>query len=136
MRDYDPSLPDLLLDRDQLTQAFLNLARNASQAPEHTGTVILRTRVATNQFLNGQFYRLVALIEVEDNGPGVPAEIADTVFYPLVTGRKDGTGIGLPLAQDLVNRHDGLIEFISQPGKTVFTVTLPVLSETDIAEAT
>ena len=135
LRDYDPSLPELLLDRDQLTQAFLNLARNASQATDDAGTVTLRTRVATNHALNGRHYKLVALIEVEDDGPGVPVEIADTIFYPLVTGRKDGTGIGLPLAQDLVNRHDGLIEFVSQPGKTVFTVSLPVLDAADLDEA-
>ncbi|MBT8422862.1 MAG: PAS domain-containing sensor histidine kinase, partial [Gammaproteobacteria bacterium] len=132
LRDYDPSLPDLLLDRDQLTQAFLNLARNASQATADSGTLVLRTRIATNHVLNARRYRLVALIDVEDDGPGVIDEIADTIFYPLVTGRKDGSGIGLPLAQELVNRHDGLIEFTSQPGKTVFTVSLPVLSEAEI----
>ncbi len=125
-RDYDPSLPLVAVDRDQRTQAMLNLVRNAAQATEGSGTVVLRTRVRTNHVLNARPHRLVAVIEVEDNGPGVPEDIAETIFYPLVTGRKDGTGIGLPLAQELVNRHDGLIEFTSRPGRTVFTVSLPV----------
>jgi len=126
-RDYDPSVPDMLLDRDQMTQAFLNLLRNAVQAIDSDGIVLLRTRVATHQVLNGRLHKLLALVDIEDSGHGVPDDIADTLFYPLVTGRKDGTGIGLPLAQDLVNRHDGLIEFRSRPGQTVFTVSLPML---------
>lgn len=135
LRDYDPSLPDLLADRDQLTQALLNLVRNAAQAVDHNGTITLRTRIASNHVLNAHRYKLVALIEIEDDGPGVPDEFADTIFYPLVTGREDGSGIGLPLAQELVNRHAGLIEFTSRPGKTVFTVSLPVLSDDDAPEA-
>ncbi len=129
VRDYDPSLPDLLLDRDQMTQAFLNLARNAAQANDGVGRVVLRTRVGTNQVLSNRVHRLVVVVDVEDDGPGVPEDIAETIFYPLVTGRKDGTGIGLPLAQELVNRHDGLIEFVSRPGKTIFSVSLPVSEE-------
>jgi len=131
-RDYDPSLPDLLMDRDQLTQALLNLMRNAAQAIKGNGVVILRTRVGTNQILSNRLHRVVAVVEIEDNGPGVPEDITDTIFYPLVTGRKDGTGIGLPLAQELVTRHRGLIEFSSRPGKTVFSVSLPVLEATDV----
>ena len=127
LRDYDPSLPDLLIDRDQMTQALMNLIRNAAQATENTGRVVLRTRVRTNHVLNSRAHKLVVLIEIEDNGPGVPEDMAETIFYPLVTGREDGTGIGLPLAQELVNRHQGLIEFASRPGHTVFAVNLPVL---------
>ena len=125
-RDYDPSLPDMSVDRDQLTQALLNLVRNASQATEGKGNIVLRTRVLTNTILNQKQYKLVACIEVQDNGPGVPEDIADTLFYPLVTGHKSGTGLGLPLAQDLVNRHGGLIEYDSVPGHTIFTVQLPI----------
>lgn len=135
VRDYDPSLPDLLLDRDQMTQAFLNLARNAAQATDGVGRVVLRTRVGTNQVLSNRIHRLVAVVEVEDDGPGVPEDIAETIFYPLVTGRKDGTGIGLPLAQELVNRHHGLIEFVSRSGKTIFSVSLPVSEERPTAVA-
>jgi two-component system nitrogen regulation sensor histidine kinase GlnL len=128
-RDYDPSLPELHLDRHQITQALLNLVRNAAQAVNGEGQIILRTRILTNQLLNRQVYKLVAAIEIEDDGPGVPPDIASTLFYPLVTGRDGGTGLGLPLAQDLVNRHNGLIEYDSVPGRTVFTVHLPVEGE-------
>ena len=129
VRDYDPSLPELYIDRDQITQALLNLLRNASQATQGCGNVIVRTRVLGNQILNTSSFKLTALIEVEDDGPGVPEEIADTLFYPLVTGRPDGTGLGLPLAQDLVNRHRGLIEYESEQDRTVFMVHLPIISE-------
>jgi two-component system nitrogen regulation sensor histidine kinase GlnL len=125
-RDYDPSLPDLSLDRDLMTQALLNLVRNAAQALDGKGQIVLRTRVFTNAILNKTQHKLVACIEVQDNGPGVPEDIADTLFYPLVTSRETGTGLGLPLAQDLVNRHGGLIEYDSVPGHTVFTVLLPI----------
>lgn len=129
IRDYDPSLPELNLDRHQITQALLNLVRNAAQAVNGNGRIVLRTRILTNQLLNRQVYKLVAAIEIEDDGPGVPADIANTLFYPLVTGRDGGTGLGLPLAQDLVNRHNGLIEYESVPKRTVFTVHLPVEGE-------
>jgi two-component system nitrogen regulation sensor histidine kinase GlnL len=125
-RDYDPSLPDIFMDRDQMTQALLNLARNAAQSLDGNGQIVLRTRVLTNTILNQTQHKLVACIEVQDNGPGVPEDIADTLFYPLVTSREAGTGLGLPLAQDLVNRHGGLIEYDSVPGHTVFTVLLPI----------
>ena len=77
--------------------------------------------------LNKNTFKLVARIEIEDNGPGVPEDISDTLFFPLVSGRDVATGLGLPLAQDLVNRHQGLIEYESEPGKTVFVVHLPIL---------
>ncbi|HJP04725.1 MAG: nitrogen regulation protein NR(II) [Gammaproteobacteria bacterium] len=128
-RDYDPSLPELHVDRHQITQALLNLVRNAAQALNGKGRIILRTRILTNQLLNRQIYKLVAAVEIEDDGPGVPPDIVNTLFYPLVTGRDGGTGLGLPLAQDLVNRHNGLIEYDSVPGRTVFTVHLPVEGE-------
>jgi two-component system nitrogen regulation sensor histidine kinase GlnL len=126
VRDYDPSLPELSADPDQMTQALLNLVRNAAQATEGCGNIILRTRVLTNTGLNKIQYKLVACIEVQDNGPGVQEEIADTLFYPLVTSRESGTGLGLPLAQDLVKRHGGIIEYDSVPGRTVFTVQMPI----------
>jgi two-component system nitrogen regulation sensor histidine kinase GlnL len=125
-RDYDPSLPLLLLDRNQVIQALLNLGRNAIQAVGDSGRIVLRTRAQTNATIGSRRYRAVVAIEVEDDGPGVPVALQDTVFYPLVTGRKDGTGLGLAVAQDLAGRHDGLIEFTSQPGHTVFTILLPV----------
>jgi two-component system nitrogen regulation sensor histidine kinase GlnL len=124
-RDYDPSLPRLRLDRNQIIQALLNLGRNAIQAVGASGRIVLRTRALTNASIGSRRYRVVACIQVEDDGPGVPAEIKDTVFYPLITGRQGGTGLGLAVAQDLIGRHDGLVEFDSRPGRTVFTILMP-----------
>lgn len=132
-RDYDPSLPPLHLDRNLVVQAMLNLGRNAMQAvaqelsqdSSRSGRIVLRTRALTNVNIGARRYRLVASVQFEDNGPGVPEHLRDTLFYPLVTGRADGTGLGLAVAQDLVSRHDGLIEFESRPGQTIFTILLP-----------
>ena len=125
-RDYDPSLPSIKLDRDQIIQAMLNLGRNALQAfAQQTGRIVIRTRVLTHVFIGTTRHRLVASVQFEDNGPGVPDHLRDTLFYPLVTGRSDGTGLGLAVAQDLVSRHDGLIEFESRPGRTIFTILIP-----------
>jgi two-component system, NtrC family, nitrogen regulation sensor histidine kinase GlnL len=129
-RDYDPSLPPLTVDPNHIIQAMLNLGRNALQAlsgaPVQARRLVLRTRAATSVSIGAQRHRVVATIQFEDNGPGVPADIRDTIFYPLVSGRADGTGLGLGIAQDLVTRHGGLIEFDSAPGRTVFTITLPL----------
>ena len=125
-RDYDPSLPDGVFDRNQLIQALLNVARNALQAVGTTGRIIMRTRVRSNISIGSKRYRLVAEVEVEDNGPGVPPALAKTLFLPLVTGREHGTGLGLAVAQDLVTRHGGIIEFTSQPGQTIFSLLLPL----------
>jgi two-component system nitrogen regulation sensor histidine kinase GlnL len=126
VRDYDPSLPPLQADRNHLIQAFLNIARNAMQAVGARGRVIFRTRALSNFTLGAEQHRLVLSAEVEDNGPGIPDELKETIFYPLVTGKPTGTGLGLTIAQDLVGRHGGLIEFTSQPGRTVFQLRLPV----------
>ncbi len=129
-RDYDPSLPLIMVDPDHIIQAMLNLGRNALQAMQGPGEgaprLLLRTRAAHNASLSATRHGLVASIQFEDNGPGVPADIRDTIFYPLVSGRAQGTGLGLGIAQDLVSRHDGLIEFDSAPGRTVFTISLPM----------
>ena len=125
-RDYDPSLPDAAYDRHQIVQAMLNIARNAMQAVGPHGRIIIRTRVRANVSVGTRRHRLVAVVEVEDNGPGVPPELAKTLFLPLVTGRSNGTGLGLAVAQDLVTRHDGIIEYTSQPGRTVFSLILPL----------
>ncbi len=124
-RDYDPSLPPLFADSDQLIQALLNIARNALQSVGPDGHVRFRTRALTNFPIGAVRHKLVLSIEVEDDGPGIPPELAESIFYPLVTGRPDGTGLGLPISQDLVSRHGGLIEFQSRPGKTIFMVRLP-----------
>ena len=126
-RDYDPSLPILLADRDLLVQAYLNLVRNAVQALNgHGGTVTLRTRAERQFTIGNELHRLVLRTEIQDDGPGIPSEIAESVFLPMVSGRAEGSGLGLPIAQSLIQRHGGLIEFSSVPGTTVFTVWLPV----------
>jgi two-component system nitrogen regulation sensor histidine kinase GlnL len=125
-RDYDPSLPDSLLDRHQVVQALLNVVRNAMQAVGSHGRIVVRTRVRSGVSIGKTRHRLVTAIEVEDNGPGVPPDLIKTLFLPLVTGRNNGTGLGLAVAQDLATRHGGIIEFTSQPGRTVFSMLLPL----------
>lgn len=125
-RDYDPSLPEGLLDRNQLIQSLLNLARNALQAVGDRGRITLRTRVLTHVSIGALRCRLAARIEVEDNGPGVPDTIRSSLFYPLVTGRAHGTGLGLAVAQELITRNGGAIEFLSEPGRTNFSMVLPL----------
>ncbi len=125
-RDYDPSLPALALDRDLMVQAMLNLARNAVQALGERGALTLRSRALTHATIGAERHRLVASLQFEDNGPGVPAELGETIFYPLVTARAGGTGLGLAVAQDIATRHGGIIEFDSRPGRTVFSMLLPM----------
>ena len=125
-KDYDPSLPDLSADADLLIQAILNIVRNASQALRGKGEIILRTRVSRNFNIGTSKHRLVARIEITDNGPGIDEELRKKIFYPMVTNRSDGSGLGLSIAQALVSRHHGLIECTSQPGETTFTILLPL----------
>lgn len=129
-RDYDPSLPNAMLDRHQMIQALLNVARNAlqavSQTESHAGKIIFRTRALSNVSIGSARHRLVAVVQIEDNGPGVPDALRSSIFYPLVTGRANGSGLGLAVAQELVTRNGGLIEFESEPGRTVFTLLLPL----------
>lgn len=131
--DYDPSLPDLWGDREQLIQALLNLLRNAVQAVDEgdrrPGQVLLRTRVRRRVTVAGRHHRLLAQVDVVDNGPGVPEELREQIFHPLVTGRTTGTGLGLSIAQSLISRHEGCINFHSTPGNTVFSVLLPLAGE-------
>ncbi|HSY45455.1 MAG TPA: nitrogen regulation protein NR(II) [Steroidobacteraceae bacterium] len=129
-RDYDPSLPNAMLDRHQLIQALLNVARNALQAQGDRGRIVLRTRARSNVSIGSAMHRLVASVQVEDNGPGVPPQLRSSIFYPLVTGRANGNGLGLAVAQDLVTRNGGIIEFDSEVGRTVFTLLLPLGEET------
>jgi two-component system nitrogen regulation sensor histidine kinase GlnL len=125
IRDYDPSLPPIRVDRDQLVQSLLNVSRNALQAIGEKGRIVIRTRAAPNFVIGGQQHRLVDTIEIEDNGPGIPEDLQQNVFFPLVTSKTDGSGIGLTIAQELVSGNGGLLEFDSRPGSTVFRIHLP-----------
>jgi two-component system nitrogen regulation sensor histidine kinase GlnL len=129
-RDYDTSLPDVVGDKEQLMQAILNVARNAAQATAGRGEILLLTRISRQVTIARNRYRLALAVSIEDNGPGVPAELAERIFYPLVSGRDGGTGLGLSLAQSFVSQHRGLIEFESVPGRTRFTILLPVSERT------
>ncbi len=123
-RDYDPSIPEILGDREQLIQAVLNIARNAAQAA--AANIEFRTRAVRQVTILRQRYRLALELQVIDDGPGVPEEIQDRIFNPLVSGRQGGTGLGLSLAQTFVQYHHGVIEFESRPGRTNFRIMLPL----------
>ena len=127
VRDYDPSIPELIGDMDQLIQAILNIVRNALRAVsgQEEPEVRLVTRVARNFTIGDIRHRLVARVEIHDNGPGIPPEMRETLFLPMVTGG-EGMGLGLSIAQNLITQHRGLIECHSHPGKTIFTILLPL----------
>jgi len=125
-RDYDASLPEFRGDREQLIQVLLNLARNAAQALHGQGRIVLRTRIARQATIAGRRWKLALDLHVIDNGPGVPEEIGERIFYPLVSGREGGSGLGLTLAQTFVQQHGGLIECESKPGRTDFRILLPL----------
>ena len=125
-RDYDTSLPELIADPEQLIQAVLNIVRNAVQSMQGKGEIILRTRIARQVTLAKKRYRKAIQLQIIDNGPGIPDEIREKIFYPLVSGREGGSGMGLTLAQTLINQHQGTIECDSRPGHTCFTLLLPL----------
>ncbi len=128
LRDYDPSLPEILGDRAQLIQALLNILRNALQATidQPRCEITLRTR-SQRQFTIGEHrHRLVLRLDIVDNGPGIPPSLRETLFVPMVSGRAEGTGLGLSIAQGIVHRHGGLLTCESSPGETCFSLYLPM----------
>jgi two-component system nitrogen regulation sensor histidine kinase GlnL len=129
-RDYDPSIPEVFADPDQMIQTVLNLVQNAIQAiGDEEGDVTVRTRAKRQFTIGQQRHKLVLMIEVIDNGPGIPDEMMDKIFLPMITGRANGTGLGLSIAQSMMNRHNGLIECSSKPGRTIFRILLPLENE-------
>ncbi len=131
-RDYDISLPEIRADAEQLIQATLNIARNAVQAMHGNGhghgqgEIVFKTRVARQITLESRRYRLGLRVEIIDNGPGIPEDIREQIFYPLVSGREGGSGLGLAVAQTLVAQNHGTIDCESRPGHTVFSIFLPL----------
>ncbi|MFT6790931.1 MAG: two-component system nitrogen regulation sensor histidine kinase GlnL [Cellvibrionaceae bacterium] len=130
-RDYDPSIPELMGDLDQLIQAFLNIVRNSVQALESDPSIkqpqiCFRTRIQHKSTIGCKHHALVCTVTISDNGPGIPKSIFDNIFYPMISGRAEGTGLGLSISQQLINQHNGLIECTSEPGKTQFLVYLPL----------
>lgn len=130
-RDYDPSLPDLSGDEAQMIQAVLNVARNAVQAMSDAQTqqpaLVLRTRARRQFTLGAERHRLVSEVCVVDNGPGIPSALHETLFYPMVSGRAEGSGLGLSIAQSILHQHQGLIECDSRPGHTEFRLLIPLV---------
>ena len=124
--DYDPSIPEIFADQNLLIQAFLNIVRNAVQAFQDGGEIIIKTRIQRRMTIGRKRYKLSIKIDVTDNGPGIKPELMGQIFYPMITGRAEGTGLGLSIAQSLINQHDGLIECESEPGRTVFSIYLPL----------
>ncbi|MDP4535053.1 nitrogen regulation protein NR(II) [Alkalimonas collagenimarina] len=130
-RDYDPSIPVFRFDPELIEQALLNIVRNAQQALQQGGHILLQSRILYQHTLHGQRHKLVAAIKVIDDGPGIPAEIKDTLFYPMVSGKAGGTGLGLTIAQTLLHQHGGWIDCDSWPGHTEFTLYLPISDTED-----
>ncbi|SAL76204.1 nitrogen regulation protein [Caballeronia arvi] len=129
-RDYDVSVPDLRGDKEQLIQTLLNIVRNAAEAlkeriSQGDAKIELRTRIARKVTIGKKLHKLALDLHITDNGPGIPEEIRDRIFFPLVSGREDGSGLGLTLAQSFVHQHEGLIEVESRPGCTEFAILLP-----------
>lgn len=127
VRDYDPSLPDILISADQIEQALLNIVNNAAQILSKTDNaqITLRTRTVHQTNIHGHKYKLAARIDIIDNGPGIAESIQDTLFYPMVSTQSNGTGLGLSISQNLIDQHNGKIEVDSWPGQTTFTIYLP-----------
>jgi two-component system nitrogen regulation sensor histidine kinase GlnL len=135
-RDYDVSLPDITADRDRLIQAFLNILRNAvqvlqEQTDANRPTINIQTRILRQFTLSGKRHRLALCVKITDNGPGIPETLMESIFLPMVTSRAEGNGLGLSIAQDIMNQHAGLIECDSKPGNTTFTIILPLEVEPD-----
>jgi two-component system nitrogen regulation sensor histidine kinase GlnL len=124
--EYDPSLPELQAEPEQLIQAVLNIMRNSAEAMHNQGTIRLRTRAERQFTIGHKRHRLVLRADIEDTGPGIPEELQEHIFYPMVTGKAGGTGLGLSIAQDIIAKHGGLIECRSHPGQTVFSIYLPL----------
>lgn len=129
-RDYDPSIPDLSGDREQLVQATLNIVRNAMQSLIESrvqdARIVISTRIQRRYTIGRAHYPLVARVAIQDNGPGIPQELIEDIFFPMITGRPEGTGLGLSIAQKLIYQHHGLIECSSREGLTEFVLYLPL----------
>lgn len=137
-RDYDPSMPEVMIDTIQIEQALLNITQNAAQILQQhkahmqeqgeafEGKITLTSRTIYQANIHGQRHKLVARIEIQDNGPGIPSELQDTLFYPMISGREGGTGLGLSIAQNLIDQHQGKIDVESWPGHTCFSIYLPI----------
>jgi two-component system nitrogen regulation sensor histidine kinase GlnL len=128
IRDYDPSIPELFIDPELMLQAVLNVARNAMQILARTSdpAMTFTTRIERQFTINGQRHKVVVRVDIKDNGPGVASEIQEQLFYPMISRRPGGTGLGLNFAQSIIAQHNGMIEFESEPGDTTFSIIIPL----------
>lgn len=138
IKDYDPSIPEISIDAEQMIQAILNIARNALEAlisqTKEQPQITFRTRIYRQFTIGTTRHKLVINIDIMDNGPGIPSHLKDTLFYPMVSGRPEGTGLGLAITQNIIMRHGGTIEYTSQPSNTKFSIFLPLESGIDAHE--
>jgi two-component system nitrogen regulation sensor histidine kinase GlnL len=125
-RDYDPSIPEIQADRNMLIQAFLNIARNAVQAIDDKGEITFKTRIGRQITIGKLTHSLVVQVDISDSGRGVPRELGETIFLPMVTDKPDGSGLGLPIAQEIISRHGGTIRLQSSESGTTFSTILPL----------
>lgn len=126
-RDYDPSIPEFSADKDQLIQAFMNIARNATQAIEHQGTVTFQTRILNQHTIGIHKYPTVLQISITDTGSGIDEEVANNLFLPMVTSKQNGSGLGLPISQKIIMEHGGIIQFVQSDDSTSFNTLLPLI---------
>ena len=128
IRDYDPSIPEINGDENLFIQAILNIVKNAQQAVENTenASITIKSRIQFGKPINGTIHPTVCSIEIKDNGPGIPNELQDQVFFPMVSVKDQGSGLGLTIAQDIIRIHGGGIIFSSNPGSTVFSIQIPL----------
>ena len=125
-KDYDPSIPTINADREQLIQAVLNLLRNAVQATTNDERILLKTRIKRQITIQNKLNKLAIQLDIIDNGPGIPAEIESGAFYPMVTGHAEGTGLGLSIAQQLIQSHGGTINYERKENNTYFSILFPI----------
>ena len=130
-RDYDPSIPEINGDENLFVQALLNIVKNAQQAIEKTedASIAIKSRIEYGTPINGVIHQTICSIEIKDNGPGIPEDMHDQVFFPMVSVKENGSGLGLTIAQDIIRIHGGSIVFDSKPGKTVFAIHIPIRIE-------
>ena len=126
LKDYDPSIPDIKADREQIIQAILNLLRNAVQAIDKDGLITVRTRIQRQVTIQHRLNRHIIVVDIIDDGPGIPPEIEAGAFYPMISGRAEGTGLGLSIAQQLIQSHGGLINYERRDSNTYFSILLPL----------
>ena len=136
-RDYDPSIPEIYGDEDLFIQAILNIVKNAQQALLLTTNpvITIKSRVSYSQPINGNLHPTLCEVSIIDNGPGIPTDIQEQVFFPMVSSKEDGSGLGLSISQDIIRIHGGAITFKTKSGETAFSIQIPIKLNTEVQSA-